>query len=66
MSNKLKSTVFGALAVLAAVAGVTGAAEAHGKKKFGIFLGPPVHDCDFYYWKWQTTGKYQWQYRYLT
>lgn len=65
MSKSLKTTVIATAAVLATLVGAAQSANAHHKKhKFGLIIGPPAHDCEFYYWKWQTTGKPKWQYRY--
>lgn len=62
MSKSLKSIAAGGLIAAAALMGTVGIAEAHhGKGKYVIVLGGGDNPCDYYYWKWLKTGKYEWK-----
>jgi hypothetical protein len=65
--STIKTLVASALLGTAALTGAVGAAEAHGRHGLFVVLGNGGgHDCSFYYWKWQATGKLKWMYRYQT
>ena len=69
MSTLTKKAALGAIAALVAAAGTIGTAEAHGKgnnKFFRNQLFVTNYDtCEFYKYKWFTTGNPFWKFKYF-